>query len=102
MLHKAEKWGYIEVSPGRHVELLSDDSTVRTDYFTQNQIEKLIAKAEEDRRAHPNHFNEWQEFIRLAVNTGLRCQEMLFLEFADVAWNSGVLHVRNKRWVRTT
>ena len=45
-----EKWGYIEVSPGRHVELLSDDSTVRTDYFTRSQIETLIAKAEEDRR----------------------------------------------------
>jgi integrase len=97
MLHKAEKWGYIEVSPGRHVELLSDDSTVRTDYFTQTQIEKLLSRAEEDRRACRNHFNDWPEFIQLDVNTGLRCQEMLFLEFTDIDWNSGVLHVRNKK-----
>jgi len=97
MLHKAEKWGYIEVSPGRHVELLTDDSTVRTDYFSEDQIETLIAKADEDRHFHPNHFNDWPEFIRLDVNTGLRCQEMLFLEFSDIDWTSGVLHVRNKK-----
>jgi integrase len=97
MLHNAEKWGYIAVSPGRHVELLTDDSTVRTDYFSQDQIETLISKAEEDRHFHPNHFNDWPEFIRLDVNTGLRCQEMLFLEFCDIDWTSGVLHVRNKK-----
>ena len=32
----------------------------------------------------------------LDANTGLRCKEMLFLEFSDIDWNAGVLHVRNK------
>jgi len=97
MLHKAEKWGYLEVSPGRQVELLTDDSTVRTDYFSLDQIETLISTSEQEPHFHPNHFNAWPEFIRLDVNTGLRCQEMLFLEFTDIDWESGVLHVRNKK-----
>lgn len=31
------------------------------------------------------------------MNTGLRCQEILYLEFTDIDWISGVLHVRNKK-----
>lgn len=97
MLHKAEPWSYVEFSPGRRVELLKDDSTVRTDYFTADQIRLLVERAENDRNQHSNYFNHWPEFIVLDVNTGLRCQEMLFLEFSDIDWQSGVLHVRNKR-----
>src|SRR5262245_42283113 len=51
----------------------------------------------ETRGAHPLNFNEWPEFIVLDANTGLRCKEMLFLEFSDIDWTAGVLHVRNKR-----
>src|SRR5262249_19726634 len=57
----------------------------------------LVERAENDRTQHSNHFNDWPEFIVLDVNTGLRCQEMLFLEFSDIDWQSGVLHVRNKK-----
>src|SRR5213079_1327009 len=81
MLHKAERWGSVEVSPGRRVDLLKDDSTVRTDYFTADQIRLLVERAENDRNQRRNYFNDWPEFIVLDVNTGLRCQEMLFLEF---------------------
>src|SRR5207237_1657350 len=63
MLHKAEKWNFLEVSPGRTVELLKDDSTVRTDYFTTEEIRMLVERAENDRNQHPNHFNDWPEFI---------------------------------------
>ena len=31
------------------------------------------------------------------ANTGLRCKEMLFLEFSDIDWSVGVLHIRNKK-----
>ena len=87
MLHKAERWGSVEVSPGRRVDLLKDDSTVRTDYFTADQIRLLVERAENDRNQRRNHFNDWPEFIVLDVNTGLRCQEMLFLEFSDIVLN---------------
>ena len=97
MLHKAERWGSVEVSPSRRVDLLKDDSTVRTDYFTAEQIRLLVERAENDRNQRRNHFNDWPEFIVLDVNTGLRCQEMLFLEFSDIDWQSGVVHIRNKK-----
>ena len=37
-------------------------------------------------RFHPSHFGDWSEFIQLDVNTGLRCREMLFLEFDHGNW----------------
>ncbi len=64
---------------------------------SQDDIEKVIAKAEEDRHFHPNHFNDWPEFIQFGVNTGLRCREILHLEFTDIDRIAGVLHVRNKK-----
>src|SRR5205823_15060334 len=68
MLHKAEIWGYVEISPGRRVENLRDDSNVRTDYFTQDQLKQLVYRAEYERHQHPNHFTDWLEFIVLAAN----------------------------------
>jgi integrase len=99
MLHKAEIWGYVEISPGRRVENLRDDGSVRTDYYTEEQLKLLVSTAVETRGAHPLNFNDWPEFIVLDANTGLRCKEMLFLEFSDIDWNAGVLHVRNKTQV---
>ena len=96
MLHKAEIWGYVEISPGRRVENLRDDGAVRTDYYTEEQLKLLVSTASDTRGAHPLNFNEWPEFIVLDANTGLRCKEMLFLEFSDIDWNAGVLHIRNK------
>ncbi len=97
MLHKAEIWGYVDISPGRRVENLRDDGSVRTDYYTEEQLKLLVSTAVETRGAHPLNFNDWPEFIVLDANTGLRCKEMLFLEFSDIDWNAGVLHVRNKK-----
>jgi integrase len=97
MLHKAEIWGYVEISPGRRVENLRDDGSVRTDYYTEEQLKLLVSTAADTRGAHPLNFNDWPEFIVLDANTGLRCKEMLFLEFSDIDWNAGVLHVRNKK-----
>ena len=99
MLHKVEIWGYVEISPGRRVENLRDDGSVRTDYYTEEQLRRLISTAAETRGAHPLNFNDWPEFIVLDANTGLPCKEMLFLEFSDIDWNAGVLHVRNKTQV---
>jgi integrase len=97
MLHKAEIWGYLEISPGRRVENLHDDGAVRTDYYTEEQLKLLVSTAVQARGFHPLNFNDWPEFIVLDANTGLRCKEMLFLEFSDVDWNVGVLHVRIKK-----
>src|SRR5262245_12810070 len=97
MFAKAEKWGFVEHSPGRRVDLLPDDSTVRTAYFTPEQLRMLVSTAIANRGGHPLNFNDWPEFIILDANTGLRCQEMLFLEFSDIDWYTGVLHVRNKK-----
>jgi integrase len=79
------------------VESLHDDSNVRTDYFSQDQLKQLVSRAEYERHSHPNHFTDWPEFIVLDANTGLRCQEMLSLEFSDIDWSVGVLHIRNKK-----
>ena len=80
MLHKAEIWGYVETSPGRRVENLRDDGSVRTDYYTEEQLKFLVSTAAETRGVHPLNFNDWPEFIVLDANTGLRCKEMHFLE----------------------
>jgi len=79
------------------VENLRDDGAVRTDYYTEEQLKLLVSNAVATRGAHPLNFNEWPEFIVLDANTGLRCKEMLFLEFSDIDWNMGVLHIRNKK-----
>jgi len=97
MLHKAEIWGYLEISPGRRVENLRDDGSVRTEYYTEEQLKRLVLTAIETRGVHPLNFNDWAEFVMLDANTGLRCKEMLFLEFSDIDWHAGVLHVRNKK-----
>lgn len=47
MLHKAEIWGYVEISPGRRVENLRDDGSVRTDYYTEEQLKLLVSTAVE-------------------------------------------------------
>jgi hypothetical protein len=78
------------------VENLRDDGSVRTDYYTEEQLKLLVSTAAGTRGAHPLNFNDWPEFIVLDANTGLRCKEMLFLEFSDIDWNAGVLHVGNK------
>jgi len=97
MLHRAEIWGYVSISPGRRVEKLRDESRVRTDYYTEEQLKLLVSTAVATRGAHPLNFNDWPEFIVLAANTGLRCREMLFLEFSDIDWTVGVLHIRYKK-----
>jgi len=43
MLHKAEIWGYVEISPGRRVENPRDDGSVRTDYYTEEQLKLLVS-----------------------------------------------------------
>jgi len=65
--------------------------------YTEEQLKLLVSTAADTRGAHPLNFNDWPEFITLAANTGLRCKEMLFLEFSDIDWSAGVLHVRNKK-----
>ena len=68
MLHKAEIWGYVEISPGRRVEKLRDDGSVRTDYYTEEQLKLLVSTAVADaRRASA-------EFQRLAGVHRARCQ----------------------------
>jgi hypothetical protein len=57
MLHKAEIWGYVDISPGRRVENLRDDGSVRTDYYTEEQLKLLVSTAVETRGAHPLNFN---------------------------------------------
>jgi hypothetical protein len=47
MLHKAEVWGYLEISPGRRVENLRDDGAVRTAYYTEEQLKLLVTTAAE-------------------------------------------------------
>ena len=81
------------------MENLRDDGSVSTDYYTEEQLKLLVSTAVETRGAHPLNFNDWPEFIVLDANTGLRCEEMLFLEFSDIDWNAGVLHVGNKTQV---
>lgn len=49
MLHKAEIWGYVEISPGCRVENLRDDGSVRTDYYTEEQLKLLVSTAVETR-----------------------------------------------------
>jgi hypothetical protein len=51
------------ISPGRRVENLRDDGSVRTDYYTEEQLKLLVSIAAETRGAHPLNFNDWPEFI---------------------------------------
>jgi hypothetical protein len=58
MLHRAEIWGYVSISPGRRVEKLRDESRVRTDYYTEEQLKLLLSTAVATRGAHPLNFND--------------------------------------------
>jgi integrase len=79
------------------VEKLRDKSRARTDYYTKEQLKLLVSTAVETRGAHPLNFNDWPEIHRVGREYRSRCKEMLFLEFSDIDWNAGVLHVRNKK-----
>jgi integrase len=70
---------------------------LHTHYFTEEQLKLLVSTAVATRGAHPLNFNDWPEFIVLAANTGLRCKEKLLLEFSDIDWTVGVLHIRYKK-----
>jgi len=99
LFRKAEEWGHVAKSPARNVKPLKNDSTARTRYLSPDEVSQLIRTAEENRRTRPpriDHFAALPEFIEIAVNTGVRLSEELFLEFEDVDRNARVLHIRQK------
>jgi integrase len=62
------------------------------DYLTEREVEKLIAKAGENRWGHRD-----ATAILIAYRHGLRSSELVALRWDDIDFSTGKLHVRRSK-----
>lgn len=96
MLRKAKQWGYVcECVDFRALEFAADEVRREPRFFTAEQVQRIIAVAPEPYRTM---------FTVLAM-TGMRAGEMLGLQWGDIDFASGCIHIRRSAWygnVQTT
>jgi integrase len=87
MLRFARQWGHLRENPTQDVKPLRVES-VEMDYLTPDDVRLLLAHADEPYRT----------VFLTAVLSGLRRSELLALQWGDIDWQSGVIHVRRSIW----
>ena len=87
MLKQARQWGYMRENPAQDIKPARVEH-VEMEYFTPDQVRLLIDNADEPYRT----------LLLTAVLTGLRRSELLGLQWGDVDWKAGVIHVRRSVW----
>jgi site-specific recombinase XerD len=99
MLRFAEQRGYLAegANPAKRVKLLKSDSEVHGAFLRWEDYERLKTRAAEKRfGARPTLFENRLEWLMLACNSGLRPGEQSMLEFSDVDFVHGFIHVHSK------
>lgn len=86
MLRKAEEWGYIESNPAAGIKQ-GREQIVAQDFLSAEEVASLIQAC--DDRIRP--------LIVTAVNTGMRWGELMSLEWRDVHFDQGSIHVRDPK-----
>lgn len=79
---KAVEWGRLTVSPASKVKKLREDNQ-RTRFLTEEEIKRLYLEATP----------KVAEFLTLALNTGMRRSNLLNLQWEDIDFKNGVIHV---------
>ena len=92
---------WIDFNPAEYVEKLKPPPSVDNDSIDDNilspeEIRRLIAAAEAPHRDRSGNLisNNYRLLIQLAVFTGMRSGELRGLQWGDVDWVSGQIHVR--------
>ena len=93
---RAVQWNYLTESPASGVALLRTPKSPPR-YLSENEIQQLLA-TDEDPRVLARTFGR---MIRFFLLTGLRRNELLFLEWTDLDLGKGLLYVQNKALFRT-
>lgn len=83
----AVRLGYIAINPCAGVEHLRDEADIEKDVFTVEQVQKLVAVAEED----------WKGVILAGFFTGLRLRDVTELRWDSVDFENGLLRVKTKK-----
>jgi len=94
----AVRRGYIASNPYRN--LTGDERPVKSDFepaheWTDDEIQSLLGAAQEIAE-WPESQYDYTPLLRVAVYTGLRLGELLGLQWRDVDFEAGVLHVRRQ------
>jgi len=88
-LQRAVKRNYIRVNPflGNRKALYLPEPEKDIVTITYEELKKLLAACPDDR---------WYGIITVAYHAGLRQKEIINLQWADIDYDSHIIHVRNK------
>lgn len=90
MFKRAVEWDYLKQNPAVPVKPPKIPHQ-EMDFLTPDEIRAFIAAADD----------RWRPFFYTAIFTGMRLGELLGLQWSDIDWNSGVIHVRRSVWNNT-
>jgi len=82
IFNKAVEWGKIPISPAKKVKKMRENEG-RTRYLTSDEISKLLSMSSGDVKI----------FLQFAIYTGMRLGNLQRLEWDDIDFSTGVIHV---------
>jgi integrase len=90
MLNKAKDWGYLYNNPAKKVEYveITDSKTIRC--ITEDEYRRFMDVCKAD-------FKEYYSIFYTFVHTGMRRGEILGLEWQDIDFKSGSIHIRSNK-----
>ncbi len=87
MFNKAIEWGYVEENPASKVKKFKENNSILR-YLSIEEIQKLIKSAPTE---------TIRNIILLALNTGMRKNEILNLKWTDIDLESQLLYIRDSK-----
>jgi integrase len=86
-LNKAKEWGYLKENPAKGLVRIKTVEVKTPKFLKKGEIDKLMTAAE------GHHL---KPLIATGIYAGLRCKELCNLEWQDIDFEQGLIHVRNK------
>lgn len=89
MLRKAKQWGYIcECVDFRALEFAEDALPREPRFFTVRQVQQIVTTAPQP----------YKTMFSVLAMTGMRAGEMLGLQWGDIDFARGCIHIRRSAW----
>ena len=89
ILRKAKRWGYVcEGVDFRALEFAADAVRRVPRFFTAEQVQQIIEAAPEP----------YKTMFTILAMTGMRAGEMLGLQWEDIDFAAGCIHIRRSAW----
>ncbi len=96
----SKKWGYIKQNPFADVEMVRTTSDKEAPMiFSKEQLKKLFKVIDQDKRGWSRNEQEkkfWSNLFKFYLITGMRRNELIYLEWGDVDFKKRGIHIRNK------